>query len=48
MLALLRAAADEGRAVVVVTHERRATGAADRVLELVDGPAVSDIERLRG
>jgi ABC-type lipoprotein export system ATPase subunit len=37
VLALLRAAADEGRAVVVVTHEASATAAADRVLRLRDG-----------
>src|SRR4051794_14490837 len=37
VLDLLRAAADAGRAVVVVTHEPEATGRADRVLELRDG-----------
>jgi ABC-type lipoprotein export system ATPase subunit len=36
-LALLREAADEGRAVVIVTHEAAATAAADRVVRLVDG-----------
>src|SRR3954464_15135011 len=39
-LDLLRAAADAGRAVVVVTHEPEATGRADRVLELRDGRIV--------
>ena len=37
VMALLRAIADEGRAVVVVTHEPEATASADRVLELADG-----------
>ena len=37
VLDLLRAAADAGRAVVVVTHEPEATARADRVLELRDG-----------
>ena len=37
VLALLQAGADEGRAVVLVTHEAAAAGIADRVLELRDG-----------
>jgi ABC-type lipoprotein export system ATPase subunit len=37
VLALLRAGADEGRAVVLVTHEAAAAGIADRVLELREG-----------
>ena len=37
VLRLLRAGADEGRAVVMVTHEAGATAMADRVLQLVDG-----------
>ena len=37
VLALLRAAASGGRAVVVVTHDEAATATADRVLHLVDG-----------
>ena len=37
VLRLLRAGADEGRAVVMVTHERGATAIADRVLTLTDG-----------
>jgi ABC-type lipoprotein export system ATPase subunit len=37
VMVLLRAIADEGRAVVIVTHEPEATASADRVLELVDG-----------
>ena len=37
VMTLLRAIADEGRAVLVVTHEPEATASADRVLELVDG-----------
>ena len=37
VLGLLRSAAAEGRAVVVVTHEQAATAAADRVLELREG-----------
>jgi polar amino acid transport system ATP-binding protein len=37
VLALLRGAADDGRAVVLVTHEVAATSAADRVLRLVEG-----------
>jgi ABC-type lipoprotein export system ATPase subunit len=37
VLGLLRAAADDGRAVVLATHDEAATAAADRVLRLVDG-----------
>ena len=37
VLRLLRAGADEGRAVVMVTHEHGATEMADRVLRLRDG-----------
>jgi ABC-type lipoprotein export system ATPase subunit len=37
VLGLLRAAADEGRAVVLVTHEAAATATADRVVRLREG-----------
>jgi ABC-type lipoprotein export system ATPase subunit len=37
VLELLRAIADEGRAVLLVTHERAATSRADRVLRLEGG-----------
>jgi ABC-type lipoprotein export system ATPase subunit len=37
VLGLLRAAADEGRAVVLVTHEAAATAAADRIVHLREG-----------
>jgi ABC-type lipoprotein export system ATPase subunit len=37
VLELLRAGADEGRAVVLVTHEAAAAGIADRVLRLREG-----------
>jgi ABC-type lipoprotein export system ATPase subunit len=37
VLRLLRAGADEGRAVVMVTHETAAAGIADRVLTLTGG-----------
>ena len=40
VLRLLRAGADEGRAVVMVTHEAGATAMADRVLRLVGGRLV--------
>jgi ABC-type lipoprotein export system ATPase subunit len=40
VLRLLRAGADEGRAVVMVTHEAAATAMADRVLRLHDGKLV--------
>jgi ABC-type lipoprotein export system ATPase subunit len=40
VLSLLRQAADDGRAVLVVTHEHAATALADRVLELGDGRLV--------
>jgi ABC-type lipoprotein export system ATPase subunit len=40
VLRLLRAGADEGRAVVMVTHEPAAAGIADRVLTLRDGKLV--------
>jgi len=41
VLQLLRAGADEGRAVVMVTHETAAAGIADRVLTLRDGQLVA-------
>ena len=37
VLDLLRGAADSGRAVVLVTHDRAATTLANRVLRLQDG-----------
>jgi ABC-type lipoprotein export system ATPase subunit len=37
VLDLLRSIADEGRAVLLVTHEREATSRADRVLRLEEG-----------
>ena len=37
LLALLRDLTSQGRAVVMVTHERDVAGAADRVLEMADG-----------
>ena len=37
VLDLLRSIADEGRAVLLVTHEREATNRADRVLQLEEG-----------
>ena len=37
VLGLLRAAAAQGRAVVIVTHDEAATASADRVLRLRDG-----------
>ena len=40
VLRLLRAGANEGRAVVMVTHEATATAMADRVLRLTDGHLV--------
>jgi ABC-type lipoprotein export system ATPase subunit len=41
VLDLLRRAADTGRAVVLVTHDRAATALADRVLRLQDGRLVA-------
>ena len=41
VLDLLRAAADEGRAVLLVTHETAATAIADRVMRLEDGVLVA-------
>ena len=40
VLQLLRELADDGRAVVLVTHDHEATAAADRVLRLRDGRLV--------
>jgi ABC-type lipoprotein export system ATPase subunit len=40
VLRLLRAGAEEGRAVIMVTHEESAASIADRVLRLVDGRLV--------
>src|SRR3954464_10409170 len=41
VLRLLRAGADDGRAVVLVTHERSAAAIADRVLRLDEGRLVA-------
>ena len=41
MLDLLRAVADEGRGVLMVTHQAEATARADRVLRLADGVLVA-------
>ncbi len=41
VLSLLRAVADEGRAVAMVTHQPEAAAIADRVLRLEDGRLVS-------
>ena len=41
VLRLLRETADEGRAVLMVTHDHAATASADRVLHLRDGLLVS-------
>ena len=41
VLRLLRETADEGRAVVLVTHDDAASAAADRVVRLVDGRLVA-------
>jgi ABC-type lipoprotein export system ATPase subunit len=41
VLSLLRGAADEGRAVVLVTHDEAATAAADRVVRLDAGRLVA-------
>ena len=45
VLRLLRAGADEGRAVVMVTHETAAANIADRVLTLRDGRLVPRVIR---
>jgi putative ABC transport system ATP-binding protein len=42
ILELLRAQADEGRTVIVVTHNREISRIADRVIELGSGTVVSD------
>jgi ABC-type lipoprotein export system ATPase subunit len=42
VLDLLRAIADDGRAVVMVTHQAEATARADRVLRLQDGALVRE------
>jgi ABC-type lipoprotein export system ATPase subunit len=41
VLELLRRVADNGRAVLLVTHDRAATGLSDRVLRLQDGRLLS-------
>ena len=41
VLDLLRAVADEGRGVLMVTHQAEATARADRVLRLADGVLVA-------
>jgi ABC-type lipoprotein export system ATPase subunit len=42
VLDLLRAVADDGRAVVMVTHQAEATARADRILRLEDGVLVAE------
>jgi ABC-type lipoprotein export system ATPase subunit len=42
VLRLLRGTADEGRAVLLVTHDDAASAAADRVLQMVGGRLVGD------
>jgi ABC-type lipoprotein export system ATPase subunit len=42
VLDLLRGLADEGRAVVMVTHQAEATAVADRILRLEDGVLAAD------
>jgi putative ABC transport system ATP-binding protein len=42
ILALLRAQAEAGKTVLVVTHNREISRSADRVVELSSGHAVSD------
>lgn len=41
VIALFRALADQGRAVVVVTHDNRILGAGDRIVRMEDGLVVS-------
>lgn len=41
VMALLRQAADDGRAVVVVTHDPRLVALADRIIEIEDGLVVT-------
>src|SRR4051795_248008 len=48
VLDLLRAVADDGRAVVMVTHQAEATVRADRVLRLQDGVLVPDARGAAG
>ena len=50
MLALLRAAAERGRTIVMVTHDRDAAAHADRIVHVVDGTIAADgedVERSR-
>lgn len=42
ILALLRATADEGQAVLLVTHDSKAANWADHVVDLADGRVVSE------
>lgn len=48
VLALLRELADEGRAVVMVTHQAEATAMADRVLRLHEGVLLPDVAQGAG
>ena len=48
VLALLRELAREGRAIVLVTHERSAAAIADRVLRLESGRLVERRDRREG
>ena len=49
LLEILRAAVvDLGQTVVMVTHDPRAAGYADRVLHLADGQVVGDVTRQAG
>jgi putative ABC transport system ATP-binding protein len=42
LLELLRGRADEGKAVLVVTHSEHVAAAADRVVRIVDGRITHD------
>ena len=46
IIALLSEIADDGTAVVVVTHDAGVAGAMDREVEMRDGRVLSDICRL--
>jgi putative ABC transport system ATP-binding protein len=46
IIALLSEIADDGTAVVVVTHDTGVAGAMDREVEMRDGRVLSDICRL--